>query len=73
MPSRIITNGLIEKFRLYLYKEERSENAIEKYIRDIQSFIKFIDKTDLQKAEMLDYKRKLCESYAPRNVNSMLS
>lgn len=33
-----ITKKLIEKFRLYLINEEKSEATIEKYIRDIVKF-----------------------------------
>lgn len=73
MQSRIISNELIENFRLYLYEEERSENTIEKYLRDIRMFWQCVGNRELQKSDMLDYKRKLCESYAPKSVNSMLS
>ena len=70
---KIITEKLIDSFRLWLYEEERSENTIEKYLRDIRRFAKCVGKTDLQKADVLDYKRKLCESYSPRSVNSVIS
>ena len=73
MKSRIITNEFIRKFKLYLYEEERSENTIEKYLRDIRMFWQFVGNRELQKSDVLDYKRKLCESYASRSVNSMLS
>ncbi len=70
---KIITEKLIDSFRLWLYEEERSENTIEKYLRDVRRFAKCVGKTDLQKADVLDYKRKLCESYSPRSVNSVIS
>ena len=73
MQSKIITNELIGKFKLYLYEEERSENTIEKYLRDIRMFWQYVGSKDLQKSDVLEYKTQLCESYAPRSVNSMLS
>ena len=33
-----ITDETVNKFRLYLYEEEKSENTIEKYMRDIRFF-----------------------------------
>ncbi len=33
--EKIITNELINNFKIYLYEEERSGNTIEKYMRDI--------------------------------------
>lgn len=73
MQSRIITKELIENFKLYLYEEERSENTIEKYLRDIRMLWQCVGGKDLQKPDVLEYKRKLCEKYAPKSVNSMLS
>lgn len=73
MQKQIITNELIKNFKSYLYEEERSENTIEKYLRDIRCFYEYIGGRNLQKSDVLEYKRKLCESYAPRSVNSILS
>ena len=36
--EKIITNELINNFKIYLYEEERSGNTIEKYMRDIRFF-----------------------------------
>lgn len=73
MNERIITNELIGNFKTHLYEEERSDNTIEKYLRDIYSFIKYIGTKKLQKSDVLEYKQRLCENYSPRSVNSMLS
>lgn len=35
---KIITNKTTKKFEKYLYKEERSDNTIEKYMRDVRFF-----------------------------------
>ena len=73
MKSRIITNEFIGKLKLYLYEDDRCENTIEKYLRDIRMFWQCVGNRELEKSDVLDYKRKLCESYAPKSVNSMLS
>ncbi len=73
MNKRIITPERINSFKMYLYEEERSENTIEKYTRDIRCFVKLAGVVDLQKADVLEYKRGLCERYAPSSVNSMIS
>lgn len=70
---KIITNDIINRFKLYLYDEEKSDNTIEKYIRDIRFFRKWLGGVEVNKSTVLDYKKKLCEKYAPRSVNSILS
>lgn len=70
---RKLTNELIEKFKSYLYEEERSVNTIEKYMRDIRAFYKHIGNKKLEKADILEYKKQLCEKYMPASVNSILS
>lgn len=70
---KIITNDIINRFKLYLYDEEKSDNTIEKYMRDIRFFRVWLDGGEVNKSTVLDYKKKLCEKYAPRSVNSILS
>ena len=45
--SRIITNLMIEDFKSYLCADEKSENTIEKYLRDVRAFNKFAEGRDL--------------------------
>lgn len=70
---RKITANMIEKFRKYLLNEEKSAVTVEKYIRDVKSFKKWVDGREIIKAEMLLYKEHLIELYAPASVNSILS
>lgn len=70
---RKITANMIEKFRKYLLNEEKSAVTVEKYIRDVKSFKKWVDGREIVKAEMLLYKKHLIELYAPASVNSILS
>ena len=70
---RKITNELIESFKNYLIEEEKSENTIEKYIRDITFFMAWLCGQEVTKILALDYKKELCEKYAPASVNSVIS
>ena len=70
---RKITANMIEKFRKYLLNEEKSAVTVEKYVRDVKSFKKWVDSREIVKAEMLLYKEHLIELYAPASVNSILS
>ena len=67
------TGENIKKFELYLYDEEKSNNTIEKYMRDIHCFCKWLRGRGIEKSTVIEYKKELCERYAPRSVNSMIS
>ena len=73
MQSEIITSKDIEKFGLYLSDSEKSANTVEKYLRDLRRFMRYMSGRAVEKTDVLEYKRELCERYAPRSVNSMLS
>lgn len=70
---KVITDEKIEEFEQYLYEEERSENTIKKYLRDVRNFYKYFGEKELRKADILEYKKILCGKYAPKSVNSVLS
>ena len=38
LTLKIITNEIINRFKLYLYEDEKSDSTIEKYMRDIRFF-----------------------------------
>ncbi len=70
---RKITNELIHSFKTYLTLEEKSENTIEKYIRDVTFFMIWLNDQEVTKILALEYKKELCEKYAPSSVNAALS
>ena len=70
---KTITNEIVSRFKLYLYEEEKSDNTIEKYIRDIRFFREWLGGGGIDKSVVLEYKKELCEKYAPKSVNSILS
>ena len=73
MQKKVITNKALKRFKHYLYEEERSENTIEKYMRDIRSFCEWLQDRSIDKSVVIEYKKELCNMYAARSVNSMLS
>lgn len=70
---RKITNELIHSFKTYLIEEEKSENTIEKYIRDVTFFMIWLNDQEVTKILALEYKKELCEKYAPASVNVAIS
>lgn len=73
MKGHFLTSKEIEKFRNYLREEEKSENTLEKYIRDVTAFSAFCDGAII-KDTVIAYKQNLIDSgYAVRNINSMLA
>lgn len=70
---KIITNELILNFKNYLIEEEKSENTVDKYIRDISFFMAWLCGQEVSKILVLNYKKELCEKYAPASVNAAIS
>ena len=73
MENLYLSAEVIESFRLYLCEEEKSDNTIEKYLRDIRFFSEWLGNRILDKSSALDYKKELCGKYAPASVNSVIS
>ncbi len=70
---KTITNEIVKRFEVYLYEEEKSDNTIEKYMRDIRFFREWLGGEGVDKSVVLAYKKELCEKYLPASVNSILS
>lgn len=70
---RILTKAQVKEFEIYLYEDEKSDNTIEKYLRDIRFFMAWVKDREIDKTAILEYKYLLCEKYAPRSVNAALS
>lgn len=74
MEGHFLTEEIIQRFEQYLRSEEKSQNTVEKYLRDIQVFITHLDGTEVTKEAVISYKNKLIsENYAVRSINSMLA
>lgn len=68
-----IISKRINEFENHLYEEEKSDATIEKYIRDIKCFGKWLKSYEFAKKDVLEYKKHLIKNYAPKSVNSVLS
>ena len=73
VSEKIITNELINNFKIYLYEGERSDNTIEKYMRDIRFFREWLQDRNIDKSVVIEYKKEICNRYAVKSINSMLS
>ena len=74
MKGKILTSNQIAAFAVYLKSEEKSENTIEKYIRDVRAFASYMGNAEITKEAVIGYKNKLLsEGYAVRSINSMIA
>ena len=68
-----ISNSLIVQFQNKLIEDERSDATIQKYLRDLEAFRRFIGEEEVTKEQVITYKQYLKEKYKPASVNSMLA
>ncbi len=74
MKGRILTEKIITDFSAYLKSEEKSQNTVEKYLRDVRAFATYLNGVEVTKEAVIAYKTELLsESYAVRSVNSMIA
>ena len=63
----------MERFRMYLVREEKSELTVEKYVRDVRKFLSWLGAEELTKEKVLAYRGVLLDTYAVVSANSMIS
>lgn len=69
-----LTVEQIASYGQFLYREERSSGTIEKYLRDINTFVQWLGDRDVTKELTATWKSCLLEQgYASVTINSMLS
>ena len=73
MKEQLLTKDIISDFKEHLILEERSGATIEKYIRDVTAFAKYLKGKKITKEAVIGYKKHLQEKYAIRSVNSMIA
>ncbi len=73
--KRILTEIQILNFEHYLRSEEKAQNTVEKYMRDVRGFVHYLQcDAEVTKEAVVDYKKQLIsENYAVRSINSMLA
>ncbi len=74
MKGKIITDKIIQQFENYLRMEEKSQNTIDKYIRDVNAFAEYLGGECISKELAIAYKQHLQDSgYAVRSINSIIA
>lgn len=68
-----ITDKAINDFKNYLLNEEKASATVEKYIRDLTAFARWLGDRTLCKERVIEYKEMLKENYAKTSVNSKLA
>ncbi|MDO4983332.1 MAG: tyrosine-type recombinase/integrase [Eubacteriales bacterium] len=64
----------IERYTAFLHESEKADGTIEKYVRDVRSFVSWIGQEALCMEKVIEWKESLVESgYEPVTINSMLS
>ena len=69
----LMNKEMIENYRRKLREDERAENTINKYIRDIKDFYMFLDGKEINKEIVMKYKQRLSNNYKGTSANSMLA
>lgn len=74
MKGKILTEEMAKAFGKYLRREEKSENTVKKYLRDMRAFAAYLNGAEVTKETVITFKSKLLgESYSVRSINSMLA
>lgn len=71
--ERIITNQMIREFENYLRSDEKSDNTIEKYLRDVRAFTIFAEAREISKSVVMEFKSTLVQNYEITSTNSMIA
>ena len=71
--KRVITDSMIWNFKHYLYSDEKSENTVQKYLRDVRKFRSFAGCEEMNKVKVLEFKTFLAENYKISSANSIIA
>lgn len=71
--EKYIDINMLKCFENKLWEDEKSYNTIEKYMRDIRYFVRFLNGRSVDKALTLEYKSMLLENFAIASANSMIA
>lgn len=71
--ARMITDAMIGDFEKYLRTDEKSENTIEKYVRDVKKFSEYAYAAEICKTSVVKFKASLVENYEVTSANSMIA
>jgi len=64
---------MIGDFANYLRSDEKSDNTIEKYLRDVKAFFEFAGAGEINKSVVMKFKASLVKNYEITSANSMIA
>lgn len=74
MRDMHVSREIIMEYRDYLYAEERSAGTVDKYMRDLSAFMRWLNGRTVTKELLIQWKEHLqAQHYAPSTINSMLA
>ena len=74
MEEHYLTNEQISAFSTALFQAERSQATVEKYLRSVRDFFRYLDGRPVAKSVILEWKDTLRHrGYAPSTVNTFLA
>ena len=74
MKGIVLTDKTIKQFEKHLRMEEKSQNTVEKYIRDVTAFAEYLGWKAVSKESAIAYKQHLQDNgYAIRSINSVIA
>lgn len=74
MSEQLISVETVMQFERHLKMEEKAQATIEKYIRDVRAFAKYLCGNFVTKERAIAYKRWLSDrGYAVRSINSVIA
>ncbi len=69
-----LAEGKLQEYQQYLWDEERSPATVEKYLRDVKVFMKYLGEERIMNREKVrEYKNFLLKHYKISSANSMLA
>ena len=74
MKEQSLNAETIKQFEKHLRSEEKSQNTVEKYIRDVAAFAEYLGSELISKEIAIAYKQELiAKEYAVRSINSIIA
>ena len=71
--KRVITDLAIIKFERFLRSDEKSEDTIKKYVRDVTAFSDYLNGKEVTKSMAIDFKASLVKRYKVTSANSIIA
>lgn len=59
MTGHVFERSFLEDYRFYLLEEERSASTVEKYLRDVREFVRWLEGGLVSKQAMIAWKSAL--------------